>query len=73
MTREELEFHLTLHMAAMGAARVLAFPEVILFRLPECVNASGPHDAMFLPVDPASQQALDDLRRGVSRVREQVE
>ncbi|MDR7067631.1 phosphonate transport system substrate-binding protein [Pseudoxanthomonas japonensis] len=27
----------------------------------------------FLPVDPASQQALDDLRRGVTRVREQVE
>ena len=27
----------------------------------------------FLPVDPASQQALDDLRRGVIRVREQVE
>jgi phosphonate transport system substrate-binding protein len=27
----------------------------------------------FLPVDPASLQALDDLRRGVTRVREQVE
>lgn len=27
----------------------------------------------FLPVDPASQQALDHLRRGVMRVREQVE
>ena len=27
----------------------------------------------FLPVDPVSQQALDDLRRGVTRVREQVE
>ena len=27
----------------------------------------------FLPVDPASQQALDDLRRGVTRVREQLE
>ena len=27
----------------------------------------------FLPVDPASQQALDNLRRGVERVREQVE
>lgn len=53
VTKEELEFHLTLHMADMGVARVLAFPEVILFRLPECVNASGPHDEMFLPVDPA--------------------
>jgi hypothetical protein len=50
---EELEFHLTLHMAAMGVARVLAFPEVILFRLPEAVHASGPLDPMFLPVDPA--------------------
>ena len=27
----------------------------------------------FLPVDPASQQALDDLRRGVTRVREQLD
>lgn len=53
VTKEEIELHLTLHMAAMGVARVLAFPEVIMFRLPECVNASGPHDEMFLPVDPA--------------------
>src|SRR5262249_46323369 len=53
VTREELEFHLTLHIATMGVARVLAFPEVILFRLPECVNAGGPQDEMFLPVDPA--------------------
>ena len=53
VTKEELEFHLTLHMAAMGVARVLMFPEVILFRLPECVNASGPHDPMFLPIEPA--------------------
>jgi hypothetical protein len=55
ITPEELEFHLTLHMAAMGVARVLAFPEVVMFRLPECVNASGPRDPMFEPVacDPA--------------------
>jgi hypothetical protein len=53
VTPEEIKFHLTLHMAAMGVARVLAFPEIILFRLPETVNASGPHDPMFLPVDPA--------------------
>jgi hypothetical protein len=53
VTREELEFHLTLHMATMGVARVLAFPEVILFRLPECVNAAGPLDEMFHAVDPA--------------------
>jgi hypothetical protein len=55
ITPEELEFHLTLHMAAMGVARVLAFPEIILFRLPEAVHASGPLDPMFEPVvaDPA--------------------
>ncbi len=53
VTKDELEFHLTLHMATMGVARVLAFPEAILFRLPECVNASGPHDEMFDAVDPA--------------------
>lgn len=47
---EELQQHLALHMAAMGVARVLAFPEVIEFRLPECVDASGPQDPMFLPV-----------------------
>ncbi len=50
---EQLEFHLLLHMAAMGVARVLAFPEVVMFRLPECLNASGPTDPMFEPVDPA--------------------
>lgn len=53
ITVEELEFHLALHMAAMGVARVLAFPEIVEFRLPECVNASGPYDPMFLDVDPA--------------------
>ncbi len=51
VTVEELDLHLTLHMAAMGVARVLAFPEIILFRLPGCVNATGPHDSMFLPVE----------------------
>lgn len=50
---EELEFHLALHMATMGVARVLAFPEVVEFRLPECVNATGPYDPMFHAVDPA--------------------
>lgn len=52
---DELELHLSLHMAAMGVARVLAFPEVIEFRLPGCIAASGPHDPMFEPIaaDPA--------------------
>ena len=55
ITVDELSFHLTLHMAAMGVARVLAFPEVVTFRLPECAEAQGPHDPMFEPVaaDPA--------------------
>ncbi|PZQ25038.1 MAG: metal-binding protein [Stenotrophomonas acidaminiphila] len=47
----------------------------------EAANDPAARDALnvffrttrFLPVDPASQQALDDLRRGVTRVREQVE
>jgi hypothetical protein len=55
ITAEELTFHLRLHLAAMGVARMLAFPETIRFRLPQCVNASGPQAAMFTPVaiDPA--------------------
>ncbi|HSX65755.1 MAG TPA: phosphate/phosphite/phosphonate ABC transporter substrate-binding protein [Pseudoxanthomonas sp.] len=47
----------------------------------EAANDPAARDALnvffrttrFLPVDPASQQALDNLRRGVARVREQVE
>lgn len=53
LTAQDLEFHLTLHMAAMGVARVLAFPEVIMFRLPGCIEAAGPHDPMFDHVEPA--------------------
>ena len=50
---EELERHLILHVASMGVARVLSFPEVVLFRLPEAATASGPHDPVFLRSDPA--------------------
>jgi hypothetical protein len=46
----DLQQHLALHMAAMGVARVLAFPEIIQFRLPACVTAEGPYDPMFWPV-----------------------
>jgi len=55
ITPAALDRHLALHMATMGVARVLAFPEIITFRLPECVEAAGPHDPMFEPVtaDPA--------------------
>ena len=50
LTVAALEQHLTLHIAAMGVARVLAFPEIIAFRLPECADAAGPYDPMFEPV-----------------------
>jgi hypothetical protein len=55
ITVDELLRHLRLHVAAMGVARVLAFPETIRFRLPECTQAVGPLDPMFEPVaaDPA--------------------
>ena len=55
ITVAELTFHLRLHLAAMGVARMLAFPETIRFRLPGCTHASGPHDPVFEPVeiDPA--------------------
>ncbi|MEO7247176.1 MAG: hypothetical protein ABIW31_01875, partial [Novosphingobium sp.] len=55
ITAAALKEHLTLHMGVMGVARVLAFPEIIRFRLPHCAEASGPHDPMFEPVsaDPA--------------------
>ena len=53
ITVEELELHLMLHVAVMGVARVLAFPEVILFRLPEAATASGPLDPVFERSDAA--------------------
>ncbi|MEO7738594.1 MAG: hypothetical protein ABIS10_04765 [Novosphingobium sp.] len=55
ITVEELTFHLRLHLAVMGVARVLAFPETIRFRLPEIIHAAGPLDPMLEPVavDPA--------------------
>lgn len=37
----------------MGVSRILAFPEVVLFRVPEALTAAGPHDPMILGVDPA--------------------
>jgi hypothetical protein len=50
---EELELHLMLHVASMGVARVLAFPEIVLFRLPEAATAASPRDPIFLRSDPA--------------------
>jgi hypothetical protein len=37
----------------MGVTRVLSFPEVVLFRLPEAATATGPHDTIFRRSDPA--------------------
>jgi hypothetical protein len=50
---DELELHLALHMATMGVARVLAFPEVILFRFPDAPAACGPLDPRLQQIDPA--------------------
>ena len=50
---EELELHLMLHVASMGVARVLAFPEIVLFRLPEAATAASARDQIFLRSDPA--------------------
>jgi hypothetical protein len=49
----ELTQHVTLHIALMGVARMLDFPEIVLFRLPAAVNASGPRDPLFQTSDPA--------------------
>ena len=53
LTPDALLRHLTLHVAMMGVARVLAFPEIIRFRLPQVVDADGPYDPMLLASDPA--------------------
>lgn len=59
ITVGDLTFHMRLHLAAMGVARMLAFPETIRFRLPECTNASGPLDPVFEPV------AIDTARNSM--------
>lgn len=53
ITAEALEQHLMVHMATMGVARVLAFPEVITFRCPDVAKASGWLDPMIQAIDPA--------------------
>jgi hypothetical protein len=50
---DALEQHLLLHIAEIGVARVLAFPEVVLFRLPQAAGATGPRDPLFETCDPA--------------------
>lgn len=53
VTVEELELHFVLHVAGMCVARGLAMPEIVLFRLPEAAQASGPQDPIFLTSEPA--------------------
>jgi hypothetical protein len=53
LTVETLKRHLLLHVAAMGVARVCAFPEIVLFRVPDAVDASGPRDPRIESCDPA--------------------
>jgi hypothetical protein len=53
ITVEALEQHLLIHIAAMGVARVLAFPEVVEFRAPAVAEALGPHDPAILAIEPA--------------------
>lgn len=50
---DELKMHLALHLGLIGVSRVLALPEVVMFRLPECVIAQDRLDPMFHDCDPA--------------------
>lgn len=47
VSRDELQMHLTLYATMMGLSYFLDSPGRILFRLPEAVAASGPHDPIF--------------------------
>ncbi len=53
---DRLKAHLTLSIAHMGVARVFAFPENVLFRVPDALAASGPLDPAILASDPARNQ-----------------
>lgn len=53
ITVQALENHLMVHIATMGVARVLAFPEIITFRLPGIANLAGPRDPAVLAIEPA--------------------
>jgi len=56
ITVEQLYLHLRLSIAHMGVARIFAFPENVLFRLPEAPNCAGPLDPAILAIDPARNQ-----------------
>ena len=53
ITLEALENHLMIHIATMGVARVLAFPEIVSFRFPAIAEAAGPRDEALLAIEPA--------------------
>lgn len=53
ISAQELHHHLTVHMAVMGVARVLAFPEIIRFRLPEIATIPNRNDPRLTSIDPA--------------------
>jgi len=45
--------HLLVHIATMGVARVLAFPEIIAFRLPGIASIADTHAPELLAIEPA--------------------
>lgn len=57
LSADTLERHLMIHIATMGVARVLVFPEVVSFRCPDIDRLSGPRDPAVL----ASENARNCL------------
>ena len=47
LDRDELLLHLQLYIATFGLSGLMIAPERIVYRLPEAVHASGPHDPLF--------------------------
>lgn len=43
----ELRLHLDLYIATIGLAGLMIAPQRIVYRLPEALHASGPHDPLF--------------------------
>jgi hypothetical protein len=48
-----LERHLVIHVATMGVARILVFPEVVQFRCPQVERLTGPRDPAILAIENA--------------------
>jgi hypothetical protein len=47
LDKAELTLHLNLYTAMIGLAGLINVPQIVLFRLPEAANASGPLDPVF--------------------------